>query len=196
MKSYPSITTKMTRTNVYVFDKLDGSNIRAEWSDKKGFYKFGSRTKLIDENHPVFGEAVKLIQEKAEQLSSIFKRQNWKRVVAFFEFHGENSFAGSHEDEQHYVTLIDVSVYKKGMLEPRQFVQLFREVGIPNLLFTGRLNENLVTSVKNGTLEGMTYEGVVCKHVDKGIHHMFKVKSRAWLSRLKVMCNGKHFIEG
>lgn len=190
MKSYPSISTHIKQTRVWTFDKLDGSNIRAEWSKKRGFYKFGSRTQLMDENHPMLGEAVKLIHEKEEQLSSIFLNRNWERVVAFFEFHGENSFAGSHEDEEHFVTLIDVNVYKRGMLEPQYFIELFKEVGTPNVLFTGVVDNQLIARVKDGSLEGMTFEGVVCKYVENKIVRMFKVKNRAWIDKLKIKCNG------
>jgi len=177
-----------------MFDKLDGSNIRAEWSSKQGFYKFGSRRQLIDRNHPILGEAVDLVVENyQEQLSSIFSAKKWERAVAFFEFYGENSFAGSHEkDEEHKVTLIDVNVYKRGMIEPLHFIELFEEVGIPKVLHKGVLTEDLVTSVKNGTLEDMTFEGVVCKyHNQKNkIVRMFKIKNRGWIDRLKEKCNG------
>ena len=50
MKSYRSIpfANKIPENETfYVFDKLDGSNIRAEWNPKKGFYKFGSRSQLL-----------------------------------------------------------------------------------------------------------------------------------------------------
>lgn len=48
MKTYPSISTQVDFSLSYcVFDKLDGSNLRAEWSPKRGFYKFGSRTQLL-----------------------------------------------------------------------------------------------------------------------------------------------------
>lgn len=190
MKSYPSISTEIKRTKVFVFDKLDGSNIRVEWSSKQGFYKFGSRTQLMNENHPVLGEAVTLIHEKEELLSSIFSARKWERVVAFFEFYGENSFAGSHENEEHKVTLIDVNVYKRGMLEPAYFVELFEEVGIPKVLYTGVVTEQLITSIKDGTLEGMTFEGVVCKYADGNNTKMFKVKNRAWIDKLKTKCDG------
>lgn len=190
MKSYPSIPREMKRTKVWAFDKIDGSNIRAEWSDKQGFYKFGSRTKLINELTPVFGEAVGLVKEKEDQLGQIFSNRNWKRAVAFFEFHGANSFAGSHQQEEHEVTLIDVNVYKRGMLEPQYFVDLFEDVGIPQVLFNDVLDEDFVTSVKEGTLDSMTFEGVVCKHLNKGQVKMFKIKNRAWIDKLKVMCNG------
>lgn len=194
MKSYPSISTKLERTKIVTFDKLDGSNIRAEWSRKKGFYKFGSRNQLIDRNSPILGEAVDLIVENyQEQLSSIFFAKKWERAVAFFEFYGENSFAGSHEeDEEHKVTLIDVNVYKRGMIEPLHFIELFEEVGIPKVLYKGVLTEELVTSVKKGTLEGMTFEGVVCKyHNQKNkIVRMFKIKNRNWIDQLIVKCDG------
>jgi len=192
MKSYPSIGTKFERTKVVTFDKLDGSNIRAEWSKKKGFYKFGSRNKLIDNKHPMLGESVDLILEKTDELSSIFSRKKWERSVAFFEFYGENSFAGSHEDEEHVVTLIDVNVYKRGMLEPLYFVELFEEVGIPKVLYKGVLDEKLVTDVKSGTLDGMTFEGVVCKYLwnKNNTVKMFKIKNRSWIDKLKEKCDG------
>jgi hypothetical protein len=193
MKSYPSISTKLERTKIVTFDKLDGSNIRAEWSRKKGFYKFGSRNHLIDRNEPILGEAVDLIVENyQEQLSSIFFAKKWERAVAFFEFYGENSFAGSHEEEEHKVTLIDVNVYKRGMIEPLHFIELFEDVGIPKVLYKGVLTEELVTSVKKGTLEGMTFEGVVCKyHNQKNkIVRMFKIKNRSWIDQLIVKCDG------
>jgi len=177
-----------------MFDKLDGSNIRAEWSSKQGFYKFGSRNRLIDRNQPILGEAVDLVVENyQEQLSSIFSAKKWERAVAFFEFYGKNSFAGSHEkDEEHQVTLIDVNVYKRGMIEPLHFIELFEEVGIPKVLHKGVLTEDLVTSVKEGTLNDMTFEGVVCKyhnHKNKVVR-MFKIKNRHWINRLKEVCDG------
>ena len=191
MKSYPSINGKIVpETKVWTFDKIDGSNIRAEWSDKQGFYKFGSRHLLIDETHQMLGESISLVREKEEQLSSIFSKKNWKRVVAFFEYHGEGSFAGSHEDEEHEVTLIDVNVYKRGMLEPELFVDLFTDVGRATLLHTGVLDEDFVTSVKQGTLKYMSFEGVVCKYVRKNHVRMFKIKNRAWIDKLKVKCVG------
>ena len=43
MKGYPSIPREVQHSlNVYAFDKLDGSQIRAEWTQKNGFFKFGS----------------------------------------------------------------------------------------------------------------------------------------------------------
>ena len=62
MKSYPTIPRQNRRLNyAYVFDKLDGSNIRAEWNPKKGFYKFGSRTRLLGTDQEFIAEAQELI---------------------------------------------------------------------------------------------------------------------------------------
>lgn len=62
MKHYPTIPkTVIHDVDVHVFDKLDGSNIRAEWNPKKGFYKFGSRKQLIDED-TFLGKSIDLIK--------------------------------------------------------------------------------------------------------------------------------------
>ena len=71
MKAYPTIEYKINgKIPVYAFDKLDGSNIRAEWTIKNGFHKFGSRRRLLDPNEEPLGEAVKLINGKFETESS------------------------------------------------------------------------------------------------------------------------------
>jgi len=183
----------MKNERVVAFDKLDGSNIRAEWSDKKGFYKFGSRTRLIDRGTYILGESVDLIMESyADQLAARFEQKKLKRVVAFFEFLGDSSFAGWHEREEHRVTLIDVDVYKRGIIEPDEFIDKFGDLGIPNIVHNGMLSRELITETKNGTLEGMTYEGIVCKYKNQKNKktEMFKVKSRQWLNDLTDKCNG------
>jgi hypothetical protein len=196
MKSYPSIS-KDLRPDIYIyaFDKIDGSNIRSEWNAKKGFYKFGSRTQLIDENSKPLGKAIKIIKEKfEEEFSFIAKEQKWRDAICFFEFWGANSFAGQHkDDEEQTVTLIDVNPYKEGILEPAQFIKLFGRLDIPSVLFEGYITTEFVDSVKNSTLDGMIDEGVVCKGAnDKKTKMpiMFKIKSRAWLEKLKTYCNG------
>jgi hypothetical protein len=194
MKSYPSINKDIRHdVHIYAFDKLDGSNIRAEWSAKRGFYKFGTRNQLIDESATPCGQAIPLIKEKYEEhLGMVFKEQRWREVVCFFEFYGEKSFAGYHfEDDPKTVTLFDVNVYKEGLLEPREFIKLFGHLDIAKVLYEGRVNTTLFDKVKQSTLEGMTFEGVVCKGAnDKKTKMpiMFKIKSKAWLDKLKIHC--------
>ena len=43
------------------FDKLDGSNIRAEWDRQRGWHLFGSRRRLLDATQPLLGQAIQLI---------------------------------------------------------------------------------------------------------------------------------------
>jgi hypothetical protein len=173
---------------IYAFDKLDGSNIRAEWSKKRGFYKFGKRHGLVDETDPMLGEAKGLVLEGAEALARILTDNRWQQSVCFFEFHGPNSFAGSHADEPHQVTLIDVAVDKRGILDPRDFLKHFADkVPTAPLLYQGNPNQPFLESVRSGQLEGMTFEGVICKGglVSPGRPLMFKVKNRAWVDRVK-----------
>ena len=156
MKSYPTISTKIKPTQIYAFDKIDGSNLRVEWSDKQGFYKFGSRNRRIDENTHMLGESVNLMMDNfANDLAARFFKNRWNRTVAFFEFHGENSFCGSHEDEEHKLTLIDVNVYKRGILEPAQFVGEFGELEIPKVLHWGMITEELIDGIgKKNAIQG------------------------------------------
>jgi len=199
MKQYPSIKT-MNRDNFpnghfICQQKIDGSNIRAEWNKKKGFYKFGSRTQLIDASHKPLGKAIALIKEKYESdLTKIFIDQQYQDAICFFEFYGPSSFAGLHsESEEQTVTLIDVNPFKRGIMEPKQFIKLFGHLDIPKVLYQGIVNSELFDAVKQSTLEGMGEEGVVCKAANDGkakMPIMFKIKSQAWLDKLKEHCKG------
>lgn len=193
MKTYPSIQKLYGYSEtVYAFDKLDGSNIRAEWNKKKGFHKFGSRRRLIDQNDEQLGEAVGLILAKyGDELSRIFTKEKQQQVICFFEFYGPKSFAGNHEDEEHTVTLFDVNFHKKGIMPPKDFLHLFGHLDIPKLLHHGNANKDFEKSVKESTLEGITFEGVVCKVQTKNhMNKCFKIKTEAWLEKLKAYCKG------
>ena len=51
MKQYPKILyfdQAPINEQCYAFDKIDGSNFRAEWSKKRGWYKFGTRNTMIN----------------------------------------------------------------------------------------------------------------------------------------------------
>ena len=196
MKEYTSIEKEIRYGEiVYAFDKIDGSNIRAEWNKKSKLSKFGTRHQSIGaKDSGIWGEAIQLIVEKYERdLHDIFVDQRWQTVTCFFEFWGKNSFAGNHIEEPHDVTLFDVSIYKKGYVLPREYLKLFKNVDIAKLLYYGEVNQEFIDSVKQSQLEGMTFEGVVCKmarYKTPGITDMFKVKSSVWLDKLKIKCNG------
>jgi hypothetical protein len=192
MEIYPTINTQIVNENIYAFDKLDGSNIRAEWARKQGFVRFGTRQRLLDPREEPLGEAVPLILNGyAEELDRILRRERFEKATVFFEFYGEHSFAGNHETEPHRVMLLDVHKYKQGFLVPREFLKLFGDrVPTAELLYQGKANQPFVESVKNGQLEGMTFEGVVCKggRDQRNQIIQFKVKNRAWLAKLREKC--------
>lgn len=183
---------------IIAFDKLDGSNIRAEYSQKRGFYKFGSRNQLIDRNSLPFGIAIDLFLNKYnEKLNSIFKSKEYRNIqsfVCYAELVGERSAFGQHDFEYENanktmdIVLFDVDRYKKGFVPPRQFVKEFGELGIPRIVYNGNLNRELVNDVKNN--EFSLSEGVICKgqiKTRKGNEQLYycKIKTNDWFERLR-----------
>jgi hypothetical protein len=194
MKQYPSIPGWKKfplGTKVIAFDKLDGSNIRFEWSKKRGWYKFGTKTQMLDESHPVFGQAISLFMNKyAEPLVKICVDEFGvkDRVVAFCEFLGPNSFAGTHvESDVKDVVLLDVDIFKKGFIPPRQFIKIFDELHLPKIIHDGNFNHEFIEQVRNNEF-GLT-EGVVVKSTEKIRIPVTKVKTIDWLTRLKAEKN-------
>jgi hypothetical protein len=113
MKQYPTIPKQLKKCNAtkfWVFDKLDGSNIRAEWSKKRGFYKFGSRKRLLGTDQGILARAEELIRFYEERFTMRFGEFKIDRAICFFEFWGPSSFAGFHkkDDILHRVSLIDI----------------------------------------------------------------------------------------
>lgn len=196
MKPYPSIEyAAECHLPIVAFDKLDGSNVRAEWSKKRGFHKFGTRHRLVDASDPVFGKIPGLVDRKYGQgLGAALLGAGYERAVCFFEFWGPSSFAGTHDlKEDQTVTLFDVAPFNRGILAPDDFLTLAGHLDHASVLYRGTCTEELIEQVRSSTLPGMTFEGVVCKSAnDKKTKMpvMFKQKSRAWLDRLKARCAG------
>lgn len=178
---------------MHVFDKLDGSNIRAEWSKKRGFYKFGTRHHLLGTDDPVLGPSIELIVQKyGDDLSRRFGMLKYESAVAFFEYFGPASRFGHHViDDPHDVVLIDVNPYKIGILDPERFMASFGDMDIPKRLHVGPIDQTFMDSVYNGTLQGITDEGVVCKGKaarNTDVPVMFKLKTKRWLDALRAKC--------
>lgn len=191
MKTYPSIPKKVQNVPIYAFDKLDGSNIRAEWSKKRGFYKYGTRKRLLGADERPLGLAIQLINDVyGARLNRRFTDHRFEKAVAFFEFFGPNSFAGfHHEDDEYDVVLFDIAVHKKGVLPPKEFLTLTAGLRVPDLVHVGNANQPFVDEIRGGDHPKVTYEGVVCKYeMRKGQTGMFKIKTQAWLDRLKDKC--------
>ena len=201
MKSYPSIphhSDSLLGSYIYAFFKEDGSNIRVEWSKKRGFYKFGSRNVMLDEKNEHFGDVIDMFMNKyAKGLEKIFKEdkdlRNTQSFVCFLEYVGENSFAGMHfEQDEKDLVLIDISQHKKGMIAPKDFINKFQHLHIPDLIYQGFYTEQFIHDIKNNTLAGYNLdEGVVIKGVrqtkrkSNELTWMIKLKTKKWLEMLK-----------
>jgi hypothetical protein len=204
LKQYPSISREPIRgSSYYVFDKLDGSNLRAEWHPKKNFWKFGSRTQPIDPGSNKLGLiGIPVIKAQEHIIGNVLRKMGAEEATCFFEFHGADSFAGVHQWEttlRFQAVLFDVCVYKKGFLSPQEFVKNFEGViDIPQVLHIGNVTDCLIRKVRKGTLKGMTFEGVVCKGapLKNGYPpHMFKIKSQAWIDKVKSLYTDPKLLE-
>lgn len=203
MKQYPTIeywNKGIFGEPIYAFDKLDGSNIRVEWDRRTakksnfsgGFKKFGSRTQLINKTTQFLGDSVDIFMDKySDNLNEIFFKdkyfRNIDKLTIFCEYFGENSFAGVHKPEDKKdVVMFDIILERYGFIKPKDFVELFKYVDIPRVIYQGNYNKELIEKIRNNT---ELKEGVVCKGVRKtkgqDIVWMAKIKTNAWLTRLK-----------
>lgn len=189
MKTYPKIPhATLDGRNCIAFDKKDGSNLRFEYSRKTGWYKFGTRKRMFDRTDTTFGCAIDIfINKYGIKLEKIVK-DNYKcdSFIAFGEFLGPNSFAGQHKQEDvKDVVLFDINVHKKGFIEPQRFVDLFKAVHIPDIIYQGPLTQEFFEKVRNDHYQ--LDEGVICKGGEK-THDiwMMKIKTLNYLEKLKT----------
>ncbi len=196
MKQYLSIQgpNKAPREYCIAFYKHDGSCIRAEWTRKRSWDKFASRKVLMDGTHPL-GDAIQILLDTyGDDLEKIFKKhkffRNCQKVTVFSEYFGPNSFAGWHDpNDKKEIMLFDVNIDKKGIMSPRDFIKIFGHLKIPEIIYEGNFNESFIQDVKNGKYD--LEEGVVAKgNLPHGKHPhnlwMAKIKTRAWIDKLKV----------
>ena len=190
MKSYPSIPRSTGQSfhefDAFVFDKIDGSNLRWEWSKKSGWYKFGTRTRLFDLTDPVFGPAIDVFHSTlSEGLEKAARDERWDRMICFTEFWGSKSFAGTHApNDPKNLTLFDVAPYKRGILGPKEFCKLFGHLPTAALLGTFRWTRGFVEQVRRGEIEGVTDEGVVGKAGEGHDLTMAKAKTQIWVDKV------------
>lgn len=194
MKDFPSIDYygDYWGTPGTAFRKLDGSNIRVEYSKKRGFYKFGTRSQLIDEkSDSPFKIAIDLFMEKYEPIAKVFTEKTYwdaQSLTLFLELHGEESAFGQHNfNSKLDITLFDVWVHKRGFVAPKQFISDFNPFGIAEVVYEGNLNMELVNDVKNNRFN--LEEGVIFKSnksINKaGQHYYCKIKTNEWFDRLR-----------
>ena len=205
MKQYPEIAYWNKGTfgdTVFAFDKLDGSNIRAEYSKKlskktsytNGFGKFGTRKTMIARDDANWGRALEIFMNKySEKLDRVFCEnkyyRNCKEMTVFLEYFGDLSFAGWHNpnDPTMDIVLIEVDQYKRGIITPKEFLDNFGHLHLPKVVYHGNYNMSFIEDVRNNVFN--LKEGVVCKGVRKtkgqDIVYMVKIKTQSWLDKLK-----------
>lgn len=199
MKTYHSIpkySKDFFGKNVFGFEKIDGSNFRAEWNRKLskktsftcGFAKFGTRNQGIQNTNNPFIKAIEIFKEKyVENLDKIFIENKCFRgidkITVYSEFFGKNSFAGLHDwSENHDVKIFDIFIAKKGYLNPADFQKIFTNLDICKPMFYGIFNEHIVNVIENSeTLD----EGIVCKGTENKNVFMFKLKTKKWLKQVE-----------
>jgi hypothetical protein len=193
---------------IAAYNKLDGQNICIKYSPKtKKFDQFGSRKRVFDENDEQFGDAVKWFKNSIyPQLLSQIVTDNSKKkglfqgvdeITFYFEWYGENSFAGVHvPGEELKLALIDVFLKKKGYIEVKPLEELFyshKEIISPELIYRGKLTKDFIKDIQENdwTDPAAKYpqvkEGVVCRRTTlmKGQRlPKVKYKTKWWMTEL------------
>ncbi len=222
MREYPHIHASTGQKfkemkDAYIFDKLDGSLIRVEWSKKTGWYKFGSKTQLLDKSNPILGPAIGLFMNKySESLTKLATDNKWQNLFAFCETFGQDSFAGTHPNGINNIVLFDLAADKKGIIGPKRFLRLTKEIEIPRFFGVCNWTRNFVDMVRNftdtlmvepgilsastcydhliGDEENMgkpTLEGVVGKSGDGHKLTMAKAKTQQWIDKVRNVFKDK-----
>lgn len=219
MKSYPSIPYWKAGhfgEPVYVFEKLDGTQIRAVWTKKRGWDKFGSKGQLIDDSSEWANMIEVFMEAHGDELPRLFKSEypRIQEFTIFGEYWGYHSFIGTHfKPERRHVTIFDVSLYKQGFVLPREFSKVF--TGDPyrfarcfgrftygkalvDAIFEWEPLDSILNEVNGPSLQGL-FEGVVCKGTRKtkgrDLIWQAKCKTEAWLKAVRALKGDKYLLE-
>lgn len=186
---YPSISSEIVWGGpYYMWDKLDGINLRTEWSKKRGFYKLGARHTHLDDRYRE--EATQLIEFQRPGLVEGFRRLRWDHAICFFEFYSEHSLAGYiPPNETKMIGLLDVTGPSEEFLDTRDFHKIFYErVQTAKLLMKGNFNQEVYRAVKDGTFPDMGQEGMLVKGPPTkkdALPTMFKCKRDSWFASVR-----------
>lgn len=178
------------------FEKYDGTNLHWVWDSELGWHAFGTRRDRFDLDHqgvtafnmahPGLEQAAPLFLALADDLTkSIRQRDNYQssEIVVFTEYLGDNSFAGKHlSSDAKRLVLIDVQV-ANGFLDPETFVRDFAVFPIARVVYRGKLTGKFSSDVRAGKFD--VSEGVVCKGGETGGVWRVKIKTDAYMQRLK-----------
>lgn len=196
MKDYgsiPKLLTEYIDRECIAFRKYDGSQIRSEWTRKKGWHKWATRGHLFDETDKTFGCAIKAFEPQADLVAKAIV-DNYPKVesaIVFMEFVGPHSFAGIHDpavlqvenNDPKELVLFDVNIHKRGLVSPKDFVKNFGHTRSAEVMYEGKLTEEFIKNIREGKLS--VNEGVVCKGGEGHKIWMCKVKTWEYLKQIQ-----------
>jgi len=179
------------------FEKYDGSNLHWLWDADLGWCAFGVRRDRFDldaEGIAAFAKAHTELQEAAQLFQSTLAGDltlalqshqfyESKQILAFTEFLGDHSFAGRHRaSDPKRLVLFDI-LTDQGFLPPDEFITHFDSLPIARVVFQGKFTGRFAQDVREGRYD--VQEGVVCKGCAHGNVWMAKIKTHAYMERLK-----------
>lgn len=198
--TYPSIegpTFAFLGEPCLAFEKLDGSNLRFFWSQKRGWHSTGTRYRWFKAATPTFGPAIEMFQRDfarviTEALRRFKEYRGVTELVAFCEYFGPGTFSGLHkEGEPKQLVLFDVYLHGRGFVFPKDFVAHFGHLRTPRVVYEGAFTRSFIEDVQAGKYpvkEGVVAKGARSRRERKGHSEqevwMAKVKTRAWLEGL------------
>ncbi|MFK7765868.1 MAG: RNA ligase family protein [Mariniblastus sp.] len=184
--------------NCIAFDKYDGTNLHWVWDHDLGWHAFGTRRDRFDldsrgisefaQAHRGLGEAPAIFQNQfAAPLAAVIAANELlnasTEIIIFTEFLGKHSFAGRHKQgDPKRLVLIDVQIDTE-FLTPEIFISTFDSLPIAQVIYRGRLDGKFATYVREGAYD--VAEGVVCKGGKTGAVWMVKIKTDAYMAKLK-----------
>ena len=181
------------------FEKYDGTNLHWDWHRDFGWHTFGTRrdefalvpigVEQFAKVHAHLREAADIFQcGLAAEIDGVLRTNARYEAVesatVFTEFVGPNSFAGLHKSEDpKQLILFDVQAEPFGIVGPEQFVADFAHLQIARVVYRGKLTGKFCDDVRQGKY-GVN-EGVVCKGGEGSGLWMVKIKTNAYLEKLK-----------
>lgn|SRR5574337_19632 len=197
--AYPKIpdTLGCPLRQCIAFEKYDGTNIHWTFQPGEGWQDYGTRrdryhintsgVRAFEEAHPELA-GVHTLWDQKDELNDYLNNNpiynKAKEIIVFTEYFGTNSFAGQHnpKDLLKQLVILDIQVDGK-IISPEQFVEDFKQFNIARVVFKGKFTGQLFVDVRKGKLD--VKEGVVVKGMVGDQVYMAKIKTEAYLERLK-----------
>ncbi len=172
------------------FEKYDGTNIHWKWDADFGWVSFGTRrdTYNLDDaffsrEHPGLEQVIQAFEPIKDKLHKCLDNKKIREATVFTEFFGPRSFAGSHHpDDEKSLVIIDV-MFDDYMLPPDLFIGEMKKLPLARVVYQGKYNSAFTEAVRVGKFG--VEEGVVCKGLVKDKLYMTKIKTNAYMRKLK-----------